>query len=206
MSVDATLALPSRLDPRNISLWTAELVDNRAESVRETFRRKGARGPVVTWNPPPQALVLQQLEFLRRYWGELAGDRRIPTGSEVDALAMRPALGYVILLDVIDGGSDFRYRVFGSIIASVSGFDMSGKRVSEHRASAYIVEFALACYRAALARGEPLLTEHGPPATLNTVAWHRLVLPLAGADGNIARFLIGNVPVARDGRPIALRL
>jgi hypothetical protein len=56
-------------------------------------------------------------------------------------------------------------------------------------------------------RGEPLLTEHRPPpSTMPTVAWHGLILPLAGDNGAVARLLIGSVPFSRDGRPILLRL
>src|SRR5690242_5495456 len=119
---------------------------------------------------------------------------------------MRPALGYIMLLDLVDGGRDFRYRLYGSIITAVSGVEMTGKLVSSHPASPYVVEFALAAYRATLARGVPLLTEHGPPTSVNTHEWHRLVLPLAGDDGAISRFLVGNLPIARNGQPITQRL
>ena len=174
--------------------------------MREIFCANGARGPVIVWRPPTERLAAPQLRFLIKYWNDLAGTRSMPLAREIDAVEMRSALGYVILLDVIGAGHDFCYRLFGSTIAGVSGFDMTGKSVSAHKASPYITEFFLAAYSAAFQRGEPLLTEHGPPAAVNTFAWHRLVLPLADDSGAVIRFLIGSVPMSRDGRPISLRL
>ncbi len=174
--------------------------------MRALFAGHGARGPTISWRPAVEQLAPPQLRFLLRYWVDLAGERAMPAAAEIDAMEMRPALGYLILVDVVEEGHDFRYRLFGSTIAAVSGFDMTGKLVSHHLASAYIVEFALAVYRAVLARREPLLTEHGPPATVETTAWRRLVLPLAGPDGSVVRFLIGNLPISRSGHPVQLRL
>jgi hypothetical protein len=206
MPDETTLPNSSRLDWRRIDRWSAEIASGGIGDLRRKFMAEGARGPEIAWQPPLERLAAPQLRFLMRYWLDLANARRMRLASEIDAFEMRPALGYIVLIDVVDGGQDFRYRLFGTIIAGVSGFDMSGQLVSNHKASPYIVEFALAAYRAVLERGEPLLTEHGPPATVNTVAWHRLVLPLAGANDAITRFLIGNVPTARGGRPVALRL
>ncbi len=115
---------------------------------------------------------------------------------------MKPALGYVMLVDLVRGGEDFRYRLYGSRVAAISGFDVTGRLVSEHPASAYIIEFTLALYRAALRRRLPVFSAHGPPATLHTAAWHRLVLPLADATGEVMRFLVGIVPIAYNGRPL----
>ncbi len=84
---------------------------------------------------------------------------------------------------------------------------MTGRMVSALKTAAYMAEFALATCRAVVQRGEPLLTEHRPPSSaVPTVAWHGLVLPLAGDSGAVARLLIGSVPFSRDGRPILLRL
>jgi hypothetical protein len=130
----------------------------------------------------------------------------MPLTREIDALDMRPALGYVSLLDVIEKGRDFRYRVFGSAIAAVAGFDMTGRNASALKAGAEAVAFALALFRAVVERREPLLTEHGPPSTVNSVAWHSLILPLGDGSGAVTRLLSGAVPVARDGRALLPRL
>jgi hypothetical protein len=196
---------PSCVDWRRIEGWTAEIVSGPLRSLRQTFGADRV-GPTILWRPPVPRLAAPQLRFLMEYWGHLAGGRPMPQARDIDAVEMRPALGHVNLLDVIEQGRDFRYRVFGSAIAAVTGFDMTGRRASALRARTEVVEFALAIYRAVVERGEPLLTEHGPPSTVSSIAWHSLILPLADASGGVARLLAGAVPVARDGRALLPRL
>lgn len=194
------------LDWPRIERWATEIAAGDIEGVRAVFDQHGARGPRLSWRPPVEALSAQQLRFLLRYWSDLCSEGRLPAAREIDPVEMRPALGYVNLVDTVEDGRDFRYRVFGSIVAAVSDFDMTGKLASELKASPYIVEFSLAALRAAQRRAEPLFTEHGPPAAVYTATWHRLVLPLAGDKGEVSRLLIGIVPMTHDGKPVALRL
>jgi hypothetical protein len=195
------------LDRGRIGAWAAALAAGEAHGLRETFMAKGGAAPDVVWAPSLERLSATQLRFLLRYWSELAGARDMPRAKQIDALEMRPALGYINLLDVIESGEDFRYRVFGSVIAAVAGYDMTGRKMSALKTAPYMAEFSLAACRAVVLRGQPLLTEHRPPpSAVPTVAWHGLILPLAGEDGAVARLLIGSVPFSRDGRPILLRL
>jgi hypothetical protein len=196
---------PSRLDWRRIEGWTAEIRTGALRNLYETFGADGS-GPRILWQPPIERLAAPQLRFLMDYWTGLAGDRPMPPARAIDAVEMRPALGYVNLLDVVEEGRDFRYRVFGSAIAAVTGFDMTGRCTSDLKARTEAVEFALALHRAVVERGTPLLIEHGPPSTLSSVAWHNLILPLAGTEGTVARLLAGAVPMARDGRALLPRL
>ncbi|HET7593937.1 MAG TPA: PAS domain-containing protein [Stellaceae bacterium] len=195
------------LDGARVATWAAALAAGEAHGLHETFMAKGGAAPEIVWVPPVDRLSAPQLRFLLRYWSELAGERDMPMAKQIDALEMRPALGYINLLDVLEGGEDFRYRVFGSIIAAVAGYDMTGRKMSALKTVPYMVELALATCRAVVQRGQPLLTEHRPPpSAVPTVAWHDLVLPLAGEDGSVVRLLVGSVPFSRDGRPILVRL
>jgi hypothetical protein len=196
----------ARINWRQVESWATEIAAGEIAAIRAVFAARSARGPTIAWRPTVAQLAPPQLAFLLRYWLDLAGDRSMPAASEIDPLQMRPALGYLILVDVVEDGRDLRYRLFGSTLAAVSGFDMTGQLVSQHRASPYVVEFALATYRAVLTRREPVLTEHGPPATIETTAWRRLVLPLSGPDGTVIRLLVGNLPISRSGQPVQLRL
>jgi hypothetical protein len=199
-------ARPPAFDWQRVERWTAEVAAGVTGDVRAAFAARGARGPALHWQPDIEVLAAHQLRFLLRYWQDLRGTRRLPAYREIDAVEMRPALGYVHLLDTVEGGRDFRYRVFGSIVAAVSDFDMTGRLASTLKASAYVGEFGLASLRAVFARREPLFTEHGPPTATYTATWHRLILPLADDQGDVARVLVGMVPMAHDGRPVALRL
>jgi|SRR5579863_7713155 len=199
----AAAAPPGYID---IDLWTRAIVDGEVTGIRSCFASHRAHGPEILWSPSDNEIVPAQLRFLQRYWKGRAADRRAPHFREIDAMEMKPALGFIVLMDVLDQGNDFHCRLFGSSVAAVSGFDMTGKRVREHKASSYIVSFFVAAYRAAYQRGEPLYTIHRPPLTVHTNAWHRLMLPLHDDEGRIVRFLSGNVPLRSTGETVSLRL
>jgi hypothetical protein len=179
-----------------------QLAAGDLREIQATFSEKDASGPLLVWAPTIDDLQPSQLRFLLAHWTSLRGAQPYPRSAQIDPLQLRSVLGFIALVDVVDGGADFRYRLFGSKIAFASGFDVTGRLVSQHPASSYIVEFSLAAYRAVLHRGEPMATVHSPPPAVSTTVWHRLLLPLLGQKGAIERFLVGIVPVARDGRTI----
>src|SRR5262245_27250689 len=74
----------------------------------------------------PRLLGLYQL------WHSKRGGRFAPARVDIRAEQLQPWLGNLILLDVIDGGKDFRYRLFGSVIAREAGFDLTGKFLSDY--------------------------------------------------------------------------
>src|SRR3546814_11195528 len=87
---------------------------------------------------------------------------------------MRAALGFVMLLESNDDGRDFRYRLYGSTIARISGFEMTGRLMSSHPASAYAVEFAIASTRACVRRRQPQFNHRHPAAPGKTYGGPRL--------------------------------
>jgi hypothetical protein len=193
-------------DWRVVDQWTAAILADDLAPIVRVFHAQGAQGPAIEWDPKPERDAPEPIRFLLAYWTALAAGRAMPGTAEIDALALRPALGYIALLDVVNSGRDFRYRLYGTILAAVAGFDMTGRLASEHKASAHITHFYMASYRAAVTRGRPLFTEHRPGSTQITRGWHRVVLPFAGADGSVQRFLVGGVPLGHDGRMIRISL
>ena len=154
----------------------------------------GMPTPRIIWSPKAEELEQAQLQFLLTYWRGLRDDAgRVNVGC-IDALDMRPALGYLMLLDVLDDGTDFRYRLYGSVIAQHANFDMTGRRLSELKPDQGVGAFFHVVYRAVLARPEPVYTEHAPPPKIRVKLWYRLILPLFGDDGAVCRLLVGNIP------------
>lgn len=170
--------------------------------IAEVFVANGAGAPIVVWKPNRERLRSEPTRHVLAHWSSLVVGPRLPRSRQMDPLDLRPALGYVMLLDVVEGGQDFRYRLFGSAIGSVSGFDMTGKLLSEHPASAYVTEFSLAVGRAAVRRREPIYTVRRPVGAQDTSLWERLVLPLVDENDTVVRLIVVATPLDRDGNLI----
>lgn len=138
-----------------------------------------------------------QLTVTYQYWRDLPKVDGIANIERVDPHLLVSALGYVMLVDV-DDDDNFTYALYGSKIVAVTGFDMTGKKISDIATTGGIREFFLACYLAAMKLRRPIYTVHEAPPSITSSVWHRVVLPL-GRDGTITRFLVCNVPMA-DGK------
>ena len=172
----------------------ADLLTGDISSMTRLFEAHDASPPRLIWSPRPDQVPHEQLGFLIRYWDEKRRGAGLPPASAIDPVEMRPALGYIMLLDVLDGGADFRYRLYGTRIVERTGVDWTGRLVSEMIAESFTGLFYAAVYRAALARREAVATVSASPRYVAATEWSRVVLPLCGAEGQVTRFLVGNVP------------
>lgn len=189
---------PRALDWERIEFWTAKVVEKDLLSIGDVFIAAGADLPEVVWSPKAHDLAAPPLSFLSGHWSSLS-DGGLPHIRQIDPLELRPALGYVMLLDAVDGGRDFRYRLYGSKIAQISNLDMTGRLLSEHPASTYVAEFGIAVYRAALIRRESIYTTRKPTMAEFTACWQRLAMPLVDDSGAVVRLLAATVAIGGDG-------
>ncbi len=173
----------------------ADLAAGDSTSAGRLFLENGGQPPIVLWRPRPEAISVPQLAFLVQYWDSLprAAGAATPHLRSIDPQAMRKALGFVALIDIVDGGTDFSYRVYGTRIAERYGSDLTNRKTSEIDDGSYAAAFLVAVYRAALKRAEPVFTEHFPSPRSSSAKWSRVVLPLIGDSGGIERFLAGIV-------------
>ena len=170
-----------------------ELVDGNRNRLDRLFDAMDCSPPELVWSPPSADLSCAILAFLYQYWSERGRGADLPRSSQIDALDLGPALGYIMLLEPKDGGGDFLYRVYGSRIVDYSKAEMTGKRVWDvpsPRVAAYFV----ASYRAVCIRREPLFTFHRSRLAQFYAQWERLILPFVNDDGEVDRLLVGNVP------------
>lgn len=196
-------AVACAIDWTRIERWTAKLVAGESDDVCGDMRRGFGGEPRIVWNPQAPDLTCRKLRSTLEYWNDLRRAAALPLASDIDPLRMRAALGYVMLLDIFEGGRDFRYRLYGSVLASVSGFDMTGRLLSSHLASTSVVEFSLAVYRAAAIRREPVFTSRKPVGARHTAQWQRVAMPLVDRTGTVIRFLACTVPFAANGAPVS---
>ena len=179
---------------------TDAVMEGDDAAIAAFFATHDADPCTVVWSPEARVIGEPALEFLLQFWHA----HRYPDGllprSAIDPIRLRPALGFIMLLDVIDGGADFRYSLYGSLIAERTGFDWTGRRLSDMIARSFTGIFYAAVYRAVMRRRLPIYTKSWSPSHVAATGWSRLVLPVGpqGGDeaGSVGRFLVGNVPGA----------
>ena len=84
----------------------------------------------------PPTIEEPLLHAVREYWRGKCRGRAIPARADLDALEMRPFMGSMFLIDVIDGGRDFRFRLIGTQLVERFGRDSTGKSFSDAYAGA----------------------------------------------------------------------
>jgi hypothetical protein len=116
--------------------------------------------------------------------GDLLPPRRV-----FEPLALKRWLGWISILAVIDGGRDYRFRLFGTRVADAVGFDMTGKSVDDYpggRAGVLRESYQrVVDTRRVEQIAWAIISATGKP----TVAWERVVLPCAD-DGRLTDRLI----------------
>ena len=177
-----------------IDTFTRAVLSSDSTEIATYFLAQDIQPPTFRWNPELGSLGEAPLEALLRWWQANRPAGGIPSIDMVDAIGLKAALGYLMILDVLEDGWDYRYRLYGTEIARLAKRDYTGQKTSDLKVFSTIPIFYIACYRAVLRRPEPLMTHNQPPIDVATSSWTRLLLPLAGPDGRIARFLVGNVP------------
>ncbi|MGD1878113.1 MAG: PAS domain-containing protein [Kiloniellaceae bacterium] len=148
--------------------------------------------------PREADLPVEELRSVLRYWQCLPKTDGVADIMKIDPMELRRALGYLMLIDAGPGENAFRYALYGSKIAAVSGFDMTGKTVWQIATSSAIQTFFAACYRAVSDLRCPVYSVHKAPLQITASHWHRLILPL-GENGTVKRFLVCNTPI-QNGR------
>lgn len=183
---------------RRVALVTGDLIAGRTGEIDRLFADIDSPPPTTSWDPPEAALGNELLGFLLRTWQAAAPTGALPSSRTIDAFGLRPALGYVMLLEPIDAGADFRYRIYGSKIAEHAGLEMTGKCIWDIP-SPLVAAYFLATYRAVYLHRRPLLARHTTHHDIQIAEWTRIILPFAADDGSVDRLLVGNIPGVRTG-------
>jgi hypothetical protein len=155
--------------------------------------------PFVKEAPEPSDVTDGRLVTLLAHWNaqrERAGcGAPVPPVGAIDPSALRFILGWLMIIEPLDDGVDFKYRLYGSAIAATTGRDLTGCKVSD--SFPMFAAWTMRVYRATLANRHPVLTRHSPRRLVPIDQWERLILPYAGADGAIGRLLVGAVIVGK---------
>jgi diguanylate cyclase (GGDEF)-like protein/PAS domain S-box-containing protein len=179
------------------------IVGENFSPVGSLFLSAQARPPVVMWTPRPDALRSPLLERLLDRWSALAVGGHPPSPDRAAAFVTHDLAEWTMQLDREPRAADdvgpeaFVYRHYGAGIARQYGRDMTGQRPDAF--AGHIGTFFAAVYGAVMRRPEPVFTEHEPPAAVLVRCWRRLVLPFCDPDGQVVRFVVGNIPESPIG-------
>jgi hypothetical protein len=130
----------------------------------------------------------QRLAALYAYWSGKRGPRALPSRADIDPADLLPLLPHILLIDVVEGGRDFRYRLVGTEIERHLGRPITGRLIGEvlrGEYSAYI--------RSLLQR---VVAEAAPVYSENNFDGGRSGFAMI-AEFKRARWLM--LPLARDG-------
>lgn len=134
----------------------------------------------------PDQLSSARLAAIHRVWKDIAGDREAPTRAEITPARVRALIASTWIMDVIDGGTDFRFRFAGDRIIQFMGRRYAGTLLSNVRGNPFFdgmhaLLATCAAQRAPFAVG-PMRSAHAGKEHLEFEA---LALPLADQGGEI---------------------
>lgn len=140
----------------------------------------------------PEALTSQVCRNGLGYWRELQTAGRLPARNAIDPAAIRTLLPYTFMVDVLDRGADFRYRLVGTDIVAHTPRDNTGLLLSGIDAQG--TQKQLATLYAAVAAGTAPRYQRIPYRTrLGLRSWYETVVcPMVDhADPDAVVVLIG---------------
>lgn len=127
---------------------------------------------------------------LYRYWDSRRGPRPMPRRADIDPVDMRAWLPRITLIEVGDGGERMRYRVVGTEVVGLRGFDPTGWSVE----SAFPREDAdrvLGAYRDVIAQKKPVFCHPAERAPVKRDPVIGVMLLPLSSDGEIVDQVLG---------------
>lgn len=139
---------------------------------------------------------------LWEYWQSKRGSEPVLRKSDIDPIELRFGLGHLVMLERLADG-DFVYRLFGSLLAEIAGFDMTGLCVSNFKG--LVAQYHRGTYERCIERGRPIYTLHRAESQCNGRVWERLLLPL-GDHAGVLKYVMAMVLPAKQPAEMAARL
>lgn len=168
------------------------LAVGRTDTVGALFAAHGGSTPTVIWQPAEQDIRQPLLRQFSRFCRQLGDGKMGPLPmSTFDNADVGDLDGWLMRVDVVDDGRDFRYKSYGPEIKAIFGRDMTGRLTSE--IGGHVSTFFAALYHATIIRREWVLSVHEPPSGIFARQWRRLIVPLTEPDDRISGFAALNV-------------
>jgi hypothetical protein len=125
--------------------------------------------------------IAPRLIAFYRYWNGARGGKSMPARSDVDPIDIpKDLLPNLFLVEVVDGGRRFKFRLAGTESTIASGRPMTGFHVDEVTPNRAYAEYVSNLYRRVMARKRPVLSvsNFGQPKQEHRVT-QRIMCPLS---------------------------
>jgi len=132
----------------------------------------------------------ERIATLLSLWNSKRAGREMPARADFAMGDLLPWLGHLMLLDVIDGGADFRFVLYGTQLVEIFGFDLTGLTVRE--ALPRIGPEPLKEYLRVCATRAPDYVARRSPAEKEYVTMTKIALPLS-SDGRTIDKILGAI-------------
>lgn len=133
---------------------------------------------------------------LHALWQAKRCERPMPARGDFAWPELKPWMGNLALLDVLEDGQDFRYRLWGSEIARHLGYELTGRRMSE--VVCWLGPNPRDEYRRICATRQPLAVAVRIPDIRRPVRLDKLGLPLSEAGAQVEQILAALYPAPRQ--------
>lgn len=140
---------------------------------------------------PLDAVAQPRLRVVLDHWNAVRGAARMPARREIDPVALKEALGIVMIARREPALDDYRFSLFGTEIARAQQTDYTSKLASQLEPKAY-ADIVLSSYRRAQATGRPYYGRISISVDHELVSYHRLVLPLADDGETVDALLVAS--------------
>ena len=130
-----------------------------------------------------------KLRDLHGFWQHKRGERVFPRRKDLDVIELWPWLGNLMLIEVENGGTDFLYRVYGTVLADYFSRDLTGRRTSSLAGDVQAV--VRGEYARTIDKGEPIIVTRERTVQQRRIRASKLILPLGPQAETIDHLLVG---------------
>jgi hypothetical protein len=142
---------------------------------------------------PLDRIKTARLVELLAWWTARCGARPMPSRADFEVSELKPWLGNIHLIDVEEGGAEFRYRVYGSNIAQYFGRDLTGLTTAVARSATR--DIVRSEYMTVVRERRPMLVQRERSIAGRDTPVERLILPLSADGAGVDKLMVGSYPV-----------
>ena len=146
---------------------------------------------------PQEVVGDKRMLALYHYWDSKRAGRLMPARGDIDPTEIPTLLPFILLIDVINDGADFRYRLVGTDIVRWVGNDLTGRTFTEVLPAGNYASYIAGLVRDAIGQRRPLYSEGGFVVDGRVDRQvRRLVLPLSADGTTVNMVLCGQIAIA----------